>query len=170
MRTKNILIIAILFLSIFLILYAVVFHHGLSSNHEEWGSFGDYIGGIGGIVLSCSILYYTYLIDKEHKRTENTTQVLKLIDVVGESLTYIQKWQELNTQLDSGCLTLGECEQFKSERNRLELSIRTNYKTTQVLAYHIFKMNLPDVDKLYKTETQHRFYCLLGIVLKIHLH
>lgn len=156
MRTKNILIAAILILSIFLITYIFVFHNGLSSNHEEWGSFGSYIGGIGGIILSCSILYYTYLIDKEHKSTEKTTQILKLIDVVGESLSYLRRWKELNFLLENGNVyDRGhpyKFQQMSSERNGLEIKIWANYKTAQVLAHHLFQIDIPDVDVLHKTE------------------
>ena len=156
MKTKNILILAISVLFLFMFIYVVVFHQGLSSNHEEWGSFGSYIGGIGGIVLSCSIFYYTYLIDKEHKRSENNVQILKLLEVVGDSLTSIQRWKDLNFKLsnentwDRGVVLH---EQMEQERNKLQIRIWTNYKTTQVLAKFIYGMDIPDVDELYKTET-----------------
>lgn len=156
MGTKRILLIAIITLSFFLFLYLYIFHDGLSSNHEEWGCFGDYIGGIGGIVLSCSIFYYTYLIDKEHRRTENKTQVLKLLVVVGESLTYLRRWQDLNLILNNNNLYergLYDQAQIDSEMSKLEIQIWVNYKTTQVLAYHLYGMDLPDVDKTHQTET-----------------
>ena len=142
MKTKNILVAAILVLSLFLFIYVVIFHQGLSSNHEEWGSFGSYIGGIGGIILSCSIFYYTYLIDKEHRRTENNTKILKLLEIVGESLTCIQKWQELDGALNNGDIfkrgQTKDQDQMKSERERLAIKIMTNYKTTQLLTDHIY--------------------------------
>ena len=155
MWTKRILIIATVLLSIALVLYMIVFHSGLSTNHEEWGSFGSYIGGIGGIVLSCSLFYYTYTIDKEHREMKKNTQVLKLIDVVGESLAYIEKWKNLNSNLNSESIYARGTdiyEQMKNERDQLEIKLWTNYKTTQVLANHLFKIDLPYVDALYKTE------------------
>ncbi len=156
MKTKNILIAAILVLSLFLFIYVVIFHQGLSSNHEEWGSFGSYIGGIGGIILSCSIFYYTYLIDKEHKQTEKNTHILKLIEVVGESISFLQRWKDLNFILSNeGPFEKGVAvhEQMKKERDILQTRIWTNYKTTQVLAKFIYGMDIPNVDELYKTET-----------------
>lgn len=155
MRTKGILFFAILVLSLFLFIYMAVFHQGLSSNHEEWGSFGSFIGGIGGIVLSCSIFYYTYLIDKEHRKTENNTQILKLLDVVGESLTCIQRWKELNFRLanentwDRGMVLH---EQMEHERKVLQMKVWINYKSTQVMANHLYGMSIPNVDTLDKTE------------------
>jgi len=155
MKTYNILIVAILVILFFLIIYVFVFHNGLSSNHEEWGNFGSYIGGIGGIVLSCSIFYYTYLIDKEHRNTENNTQILKLLEVVGESLTCIQRWKELNFKLatentfDRG---MPLHEQMEYERKVLQMKIWTNYKSTQVLANHLYGMSIPNVDTIDKTE------------------
>ena len=156
MRTKRILLIAVITLSFFLFLYFFIFHDGLSSNHEEWGYFGDYIGGIGGIVLSCSIFYYTYLIDKEHRRTENKTHVLKLLEVVGASLSYLRRWQDLNLILNNNNLYergLYDQAQIDSEMSKLEIQIWVNYKTTQVLAYHLYGMDIPDVDRIHQTET-----------------
>ena len=158
MKTKNILIAAILVLFLFLFIYVFVFHQGLSSNHEEWGSFGSYIGGIGGIILSCSIFYYTYLIDKEHRRAENNTKILKLLEVVGESLTCIQKWQELDEDLKNGDIykrgQTKDQDLKKSERDRLAIKIWTNYKTTQVLTEHIYGICLDDVDDIIMAEGQ----------------
>ena len=160
MKTKNILIIAIIVLSFFLIIYVAVFHHGLSSNHEEWCSFGSYIGGIGGIILSCSIFYYTYLIDKEHRRTENNTKILKLLEVVGESLTCFQKWQELDEDLNNGDIYKRgqkDQDQKKGERDRLAIKIWTNYKTTQVLTEHIYGICIDDVDNIIFTRGQFNY-------------
>lgn len=158
MKTKYILIAAIFVLFLFLLTYIIVFHQGFSSNHDEWGSFGSYIGGIGGIILSCSIFYYTYLIDKEHRRTENNTKILKLLEVVGESLTYIQKWQELDRDIENGNVydrgQIKDQNLMKSERDRLAIKIWTNYKTTQVLTEHIYGICLDDVDDIIKAEGQ----------------
>ena len=166
MKTKNILIAAILVLFLFLFIYVVVFHQGLSSNHEEWGSFGSYIGGIGGIVLSCSIFYYTYLIDKEHRRTENNTKILKLLEVVGESLTCLQKWQELDWNIENGNVydsgQIKDHNLMKSERDRLSIKIWTNFKTTQVLTEHIYGVCIDDVDEIYLTRGQ--FYYVLNLI------
>ena len=155
MKTIKIIYFAIGFLFFFLILYLLVFHHGFSEHHEEWGSFGSYIGGIGGIILSCSIFYYTYLIDKEHRKTENNTQTLKLLEVVGESLTCIQRWKELSFKLatentwDRG---IPLHEHMEYERKVLQMKIWTNYKSTQVMANHLYGMNIPNVDTIDKTE------------------
>lgn len=158
MATKRILIFATILLLIALFLYLVVFHSGLSTNHEEWGSFGNYIGGIGGIVLSCSLFYYTYTIDKDHRKTKKNIQVLKLVEVVGESLACIQRWKNLNfklaneTSYERGS---GEHERMEIERNQLEIKLRTNYKTTQILAKNLYGMEVPDVGELH--ETEHHF-------------
>lgn len=161
MKTKYILIAAIFVLFLFLLTYIIVFHQGLSSNHEEWGSFGSYIGGIGGIILSCSIFYYTYLIDKEHRRTENNTKILKLLEVVGESLTCFQKWQELDEDLKNGDIykrgQTKEQDQKKSERDRLAIKILTNYKTTQVLTEHIYGVFIEDIDDIFFARGQFNY-------------
>lgn len=169
MKTKYILIAATFVLFLFLFTYIIVFHQGLSFNHEEWGSFGSYIGGIGGIVLSCSIFYYTYLIDKEHKRTENNTKILKLLEVVGESLTCIQKWQELDREIENGNVydrgQIKDKNLMKSERDRLAIKIWTNFKTTQVLTEHIYGISIEDVDKIYLTSGQ--FHYVLSLIKNI---
>ena len=160
MKTKKILLLAIAVLLLSLLIYLFVFHQGLSNNHEEWGSFGSYIGGIGGIVLSCSLFYYTYTIDKDNKRTKNNTQVLKLLDVVGESLVLYKSWEALNVKLSDPSTFKGTHEQYmkeKEEREKLEIQLWINYKTTQVLAHHIYGINVEDVDKMYLTEGQFKY-------------
>jgi len=155
MKTKFILFLAVFCLSVALFLYFIVFHSGLSDCHEEWGSFGSYIGGIGGIILSCSLFYYTYTIDKDHRKIEKNAKILKLIDVVGESFVCIQRLKDINyffaneNIFDRG---ISFHEQMENEKNNLVIKLWTNYKTTQVLASHLYKMDLPNVAALHETE------------------
>lgn len=154
MKKIWILIFAIIIL-LLSIAFFFVFNSWLGCNHDKWGNFGTYIGGIGGIVLSCSLFYYTYTIDKEHKKTVKNTQVLKLIEVVGESLAYIERWKKHNSTLTTESVFnrgLDDHEKMKNERNQLEIRLWTNYKTTQVLASHLYKMDLPNVAALHETE------------------
>ena len=133
----------------------MVFNSGVSTNHEEWGSFGNYIGGIGGIILSCSLFYYTYTIDKDHRKKEKNTQVLKLIDIVGESLACIERWEKLNFDLATNSINkrdLVSHEHMENERNNLIIKLWTNYKITQVLVYHLFDMDIPDLKELHETK------------------
>ena len=156
MKTINIIYYAIGFILFFLFLYLLVFHHGFSEHNEEWGSFGSYIGGIGGIVLSFSLFYYTYTIDKDHKRTEKNAHTLKLIDVISESLTCIQKWQEIDRDIENGDVyergQIKDQSIMRSERDKLVIKIWTNYKTAQVLANQLYEMDIPDVKEIYEAE------------------
>lgn len=156
MKTKRILLLAIAVILLSLLIYLIVFHRGLSNNHEEWGSFGNYIGGIGGIVLSCSLFYYTYTIDKDHKRTENNAHTLKLIDIISESLTCIQRWQELDRDIEHGNVydkgQIKDQNLMKRERDKLVIRIWTNYKTAQVLANQLYEINIPNVKEIYEAE------------------
>ena len=151
MKKIWILLIAIIILLLSIVFF-FVFNSWLGYNHDKWGNFGSYIGGIGGIVLSCSLFYYTYTVDKDHKRSEKNTQALKLIEVVGESLEFYQRWQDLNVNLYNEKLGLDEHERMVSERNQLQIKLWTNYKTTQVLAKNLYDMDIPYVRELHETE------------------
>lgn len=53
-----------------------------SNNPTYWGSFGDYIGGIGSVVLSIVVFLYTYQTNQraeEKKKNENNVQFLREI-------------------------------------------------------------------------------------------
>ena len=156
MRAIKIIFLALAILVFFLFLYLLIFHNGLSVHHEEWGSFGSYIGGIGGVVLSFSLFYYKYTIDKDHKRTENNKQTLILIEIIKESLTCMQRWQELDREIENGSIfDRGQIKNqnlMRSERDKLVIKIWTNYKTAQVLANQLYEMDIPDVKEIYEAE------------------
>ena len=76
--------------------------------------------------------------------------------MVGASLTYLRRWQDLNLILNNNNLYergLYDQAQIDSEMSKLEIQIWVNYKTTQVLAYHLYGMDIPDVDRIHQTET-----------------
>ena len=156
MRAIKILYIALAILVFFLFLYLLIFHHGLSVHHEEWGSFGNFIGDIGGIVLTFSMFYYEFTIDKDHRRTENNANTLKLIDIISESLTFVQRWQELDREIENGSIydrgQITNQNLMRSERDKLVIRIWTNYKTVQILANQIYGMDIPNVKEIYDVE------------------
>ena len=77
---------------------------------------------------------------------KKNTQVLKLIDIVGESLAYFERWQKLNFNMANESLYdrgRANHEQMKNERDKLEIKLCANYKTSQVLAEieaHFYKV------------------------------
>lgn len=79
--------------AIVLLCLCLVFYFLFSDNPSNWGSFGDYIGGIGSIVLSMAVFLYTYQVDKrteEKKRSENNVQLLR---EVGQLLTTLEQYK-----------------------------------------------------------------------------
>jgi hypothetical protein len=52
-------------------IYFSKFHNGLSGNSDDWGNFGDYIGGVGCLVLSYALLWFTYRADKREEEVCN---------------------------------------------------------------------------------------------------
>lgn len=91
-----ILIMPILVLLFFIAIYLVKFHNGLSSDSEDWGDFGSYIGGISSLIFSGAAIYasykvsiynynismvdkYMYLIFQEMNEVEQLLTELKLL-------------------------------------------------------------------------------------------
>lgn len=76
-------ILGLIIIFIFLIIgtalneYLKIFNGGYSHIQDDWGSFGDFIGGVGGTLLSLIavfLIFFTYLLQK--KELEKTTLAL----------------------------------------------------------------------------------------------
>lgn len=63
----------------FILIYLIIFRGGLSSNQTDWGAFGDFIGGVMGVViglLTLMVLGKAYMTQK--KELSATLEELRL--------------------------------------------------------------------------------------------
>ncbi len=68
-----------IFIVIFLLLYFVIFHSGLSNNSNDWGNFGSYIGGISTLILSAAAIYMTWNVFIKEQKAKKRQEVLKRV-------------------------------------------------------------------------------------------
>lgn len=165
MIDKKLFFTAIVLLIISFVVYFFVFHNGLSDDHEKWASFGSYIGGIGSIIVSISLFYYTYTVDKNRNRIERNNQILRLIEIVSESLILMNKWKKLSVDLSYTTEFENGDEKHSrmiEEKELLENQIWKNYKSTQILTDIVYGKEIPNVDNLQQTENN--FIKVKGII------
>ncbi|WBS00697.1 putative phage abortive infection protein [Pseudoduganella sp. SL102] len=78
-------------------IYLWIFHHGLSSSHERWGQFGDFIGGLLNPTLSflglLALLATFSLQLKEYRLTAQQNEDSKKIALAQASLTAQQAFE-----------------------------------------------------------------------------
>ncbi|MBQ6050136.1 MAG: hypothetical protein IJL35_06015 [Bacteroidaceae bacterium] len=137
---------ALICFMLFITLYIYVFHSGLSSNSNDWGNFGSYFGSVSSLVLSASILAYTYCVDSKQQRIMREERVIKLLVVVSESLSDLQMWYKLNSDKANNKPV------ENNEHNTIPIKILSNYKVTQILVQNLYNKTLPDVQNVYETE------------------
>lgn len=74
--TKRVItIICCIGLAVF-IFYFVNFHNGLSKSNADWGTFGDYVGGILNPVIAATVLYWIVETFKLQKMELKETRLL----------------------------------------------------------------------------------------------
>lgn len=66
------------------IAYFCQFHsYAISDNPEDWGLFGDYIGGFGSVVVSVLAIYASFILqrrsDKNYERKKILTHIYKQV-------------------------------------------------------------------------------------------
>jgi len=72
-----------------IVIYVDTFGTALSHHKEEWGTFGDYIGGILGTLLAgltIYLLYITYMAQKDQLKIQTNDFFLKYIDMQYDQL------------------------------------------------------------------------------------
>ena len=76
-KRNRLLLLAILACIIPIIVYIFRFHSGgFSNNPADWGTFGDYIGGVYSVILSIIAIYVTYIIREREDKTKEKRKVL----------------------------------------------------------------------------------------------
>lgn len=134
---KKIIYIPISILVLLLIFYFLVFNDKLSENSNDWGNFGSYIGGVGSLILSMFVFYYTYTVDK---RAENEKQEEKRIQLLKQIQTLLSKIEQYNNLIyKSHNATLVERgkQSYETCHNViciLEIEIRTSFAISVTLA------------------------------------
>lgn len=60
--------------------YWLQFHkYGISHDTSDWGTFGDYIGGVYSVVLTIVLAYITYIINKRDLHQKEKREIIKSI-------------------------------------------------------------------------------------------
>jgi len=99
----------IFFTSIPLIFYFMKFHHGLSNSKADWGTFGDFIGGIVGTLFSLIAVFFSiisvYITLKISMRIHSNEQELNRQNSIRETERF-QKEIELITKQNKPFLYL----------------------------------------------------------------
>lgn len=114
MRTKYwIIIILGLSISISSILYFITFHHGISSNPNDWMAFGNYFGGIASLLNVIIFTWLTIVIntsdekaklrDRQHQakiilsqlRFDELKWLISQFNSVSQAVPYITKYGNL---------------------------------------------------------------------------
>ena len=53
--------------------------NGFSDNPADWGTFGDYIGGVYSVVLTLALVYVTYILNKKNEHNKERLHAVKEI-------------------------------------------------------------------------------------------
>ncbi|MCP5381728.1 MAG: hypothetical protein H6912_05105 [Kordiimonadaceae bacterium] len=101
---------AILAFVIIIIFYIVNLWGSISTKSEDWGTFGDYVGGLGNPVIALAVLYYVYhafKIQKEELRA--TKEALKTTSDEAVKQTGIAKINTSVITLATICREITTC-------------------------------------------------------------
>ena len=94
--------------------YLIIFNNGISTKNEDWGTFGDYIGGVINPLIAACALYLiseTYKLQKlELKKTvellnlstvtqENQMQIAALTALININLIIINELKDKSLEL-----------------------------------------------------------------------
>lgn len=93
------------------VFYIVCFYNNsLSDNPADWGTFGDYIGGIYSVVLTIVLAYITYSLGKRDEDVRLQKQEIKkmysIIKSLNSSNVNIDKVNELTRLINDNELIL----------------------------------------------------------------
>lgn len=83
---------------------------GLSKDPTDWGTFGDYIGGVYSVILSIIAIYVTYMIrereDKSKEKRKVLTDLYKTINSIKSEEIDLQKVNRIVSLADNNQLLL----------------------------------------------------------------
>ena len=108
-----------------------------SDNPSHWGSFGDYIGGVGSVVLSIAVFFYTYQVNKRVEEERQDEKRRQLLAVIEELLKKIKQHESRKSSEEGGQNGIGE----------LDIEIRTLFARGVALARFNGIPNLPPKGK-----------------------
>lgn len=57
-----------------------------SDNPADWGTFGDYIGGVYSVVLTVALVYVTYILNKKNEQNKEKLHAVKDIYTIISSI------------------------------------------------------------------------------------
>jgi hypothetical protein len=110
-KRKWLLLLAIVACIIPVIAYIIRFYsYGFSKDPTDWGTFGDYIGGVYSVILSIIAIYVTYMIsereDKAKEKRKILTELYKVIISIRSEEVDLQKVNKIVSTADANQLIL----------------------------------------------------------------
>ena len=137
------LIIVILICAIFAT-YFYKFNNGLSKYSNDWGNFGDYIGGFSSLVFSFALFWFTYRADKREEATIQTSYEIELLKQIESTLIKIHKYEKIDKEINQaniyergGMHKKGEVNPYDEKceiKFNLEIELFASYETLKILA------------------------------------
>lgn len=111
LKRKWLLLLAILACIIPIIIYMIRFSgHEFSKDPSDWGTFGDYVGGVYSVLLSIIAIYVTYMIsgreDKSREKRKILTELYKTIISIKSEEVDLNKVNKIVSLADSNQLLL----------------------------------------------------------------
>lgn len=120
-----------------LAIYCYNFHsYQISDDPEDWAFFGDYIGGVYSVILTCLLSYITYLLQRKAAVSKSRKDIIRELFSKINSLNSVEKpdIEEVNklTKLviDSEIL-------FYNEKEYRTLLVITDYYKTVIEGGHV---------------------------------
>lgn len=95
-----IIVLGIIILVLPIICYAIVFRHfSISNNPEDWGVFGDYIGGVYGGFFACIIMIFVIYLARSLSKEDEKRK--KISQVAEDLYIQIKKVESCNYNINS---------------------------------------------------------------------
>ena len=116
-------------------IYFIKFHNGLSSNSNDWGNFDDYIGGVGSIILSFALLWFTHEANRREKDNEKNKIEIQLLQQIESTLIKIRKHECINKEITNASIyERGGLSKKTEYLLNLEIELYASYETLKILA------------------------------------
>lgn len=76
-KRNKLLFLAVLACIVPILIYVIRFHsYNFSKDPADWGTFGDYIGGVYSVLLSIIAIYVTYMISNREDKAKEKRKVI----------------------------------------------------------------------------------------------
>ncbi len=111
LKRKKLFLLTIFACIIPILVYTIRFsNYELSKDPSDWGTFGDYIGGVYSVLLSIIAIYVTYMIsereDKSKEKRKVLTELYKTITSIKSEEVDLQKVNKIVSLADNNQLLL----------------------------------------------------------------